>query len=71
MKFYFNSSETNEAMSAKDKFVTLYGQNKAENADIIVPIGGDGFLLKNLHLIYHKFYLMGKIEKIYQYLYKT
>ena len=49
MKFYFNSSETNEAMSAKDKFVTLYGQNKVENADIIVPIGGDGFLLKNLH----------------------
>ena len=49
MKFYFNSSETNEAMSAKDKFVALYGQNKVENADIIVPIGGDGFLLKNLH----------------------
>ncbi|SVB93977.1 uncharacterized protein METZ01_LOCUS246831 [marine metagenome] len=36
-------------MSAKDKFVALYGQNKVENADIIVPIGGDGFLLKNLH----------------------
>ncbi len=49
MKFYFNSSETNEAMSAKDKFVALYGQNKVENADIIVPIGGDGFLLKNFH----------------------
>lgn len=49
MKFYFNSSETNESMSAKDKFVALYGQNKIENADIIVPIGGDGFLLKNLH----------------------
>ena len=49
MKFYFNSSETNEAVSAKDKFVALYGQNKVENADIIVPIGGDGFLLKNLH----------------------
>ena len=49
MKFYFNSSETNEAVSAKDKFVALYGQNEVENADIIVPIGGDGFLLKNLH----------------------
>ena len=49
MKFYFNSAKTNEAMSVKDKFVTLYGQNKVENADIIVPIGGDGFLLKNLH----------------------
>ena len=49
MKFYFNSSETIEAISTKDKFVKLYGQNKVENADIIVPIGGDGFLLKNLH----------------------
>jgi len=49
MKFYFNSSESNEAIFAKDKFVALYGQNKIENADIIVPIGGDGFLLKNLH----------------------
>ena len=49
MKFYFHSSETIEAISTKDKFVKLYGQNKVENADIIVPIGGDGFLLKNLH----------------------
>ena len=49
MKFYFNSSETIEAISTKDKFVKLYGQNKVENANIIVPIGGDGFLLKNLH----------------------
>jgi len=49
MKFYFNSAETIEAISAKDKFVKLYGQNKVENADIIVPIGGDGCLLKNLH----------------------
>jgi len=49
MKFYFNSAETNEAISAKSKFIELYGQNKVENSDIIVPIGGDGFLLKNLH----------------------
>jgi len=49
MKFFFNSAETKEALSAKNKFIKLYGQNKVENADIIVPIGGDGFLLKNLH----------------------
>lgn len=49
MKFFFNSAETNEAISAKNKFIKLYGQNEVENADIIVPIGGDGFLLKNLH----------------------
>ncbi|MDC0057083.1 NAD kinase [Alphaproteobacteria bacterium] len=49
MKFFFNSAETKEAISAKNKFIKLYGQDKVENADIIVPIGGDGFLLKNLH----------------------
>ena len=26
-----------------------YNQCKIEDADIIVPIGGDGFLLKSLH----------------------
>jgi NAD+ kinase len=49
MKFYFNSSENEEALNAKINFVSQYGQNKIENSDVIVPIGGDGFLLKNLH----------------------
>ena len=49
IKFFFNSAETKEAIFAKEKFIKLYGQSKVENADIIVPIGGDGFLLKNLH----------------------
>ena len=49
MKFHFNSVETSKALSAKDKLVKIYGQNNVEIADIIVPIGGDGFLLKNLH----------------------
>ena len=30
MKFFFNSAETNKAISAKDKFVKLYGQNKVD-----------------------------------------
>ena len=49
MKFFFNSSETNEALLAKEKFIKSYNQYKAEEADVIIPIGGDGFLLKNLH----------------------
>ena len=49
MKFFFDSIKSNEALSAKDKFIKTYGQSNAENADIIVPIGGDGFLLKSLH----------------------
>ena len=49
MKFHFNSSESIEAINTKKNLIKKYGQNKAENADIIIPIGGDGFLLKNLH----------------------
>ena len=49
MKFFFNSSETKAALLVKEKFVRSYNQFKAEEADVIIPIGGDGFLLKNLH----------------------
>ena len=49
MKFFFNSSNNKEAIKARDKFISRYGQHEARDADIIVPIGGDGFLLKNLH----------------------
>jgi len=49
MKFHFLSSENPEAKEAKKKLVSMYGQNSAENSDYIVPIGGDGLLLKTLH----------------------
>ena len=49
MKFFFNSSKTEEALLAKNRFINEYGQHEVEKADIIIPIGGDGFLLKNLH----------------------
>ena len=49
MKFYFNSSNADEAVNAKNKYIERYNQCKIEDADIIVPIGGDGFLLKSLH----------------------
>ena len=49
MKFFFNSSDTEEALLAKERFIQSYNQCEAKEADIIVPIGGDGFLLKNLH----------------------
>ena len=49
MKFYFTSSNSREAITTKNKYQAKYGQNKAEKSDIIVPIGGDGFLLKTLH----------------------
>ncbi|MDC0195005.1 NAD kinase [Alphaproteobacteria bacterium] len=49
MKFFFNSSGNEEAIKAKKNLVETYGQNLPEQSDIIIPIGGDGFLLKNLH----------------------
>ena len=49
MKFYFSNSKSKEAIEAKGYFVSKYGQNQPEDADTIVPIGGDGFMLKNLH----------------------
>ena len=49
MKFYFNSSNNKEAIKAKEKYISRYGQFNPNESDVIIPIGGDGFLLKSLH----------------------
>ncbi len=49
MKFHFLSSDNQEAKEAEKKLIGMYGQNTAENSDYIIPIGGDGLLLKSLH----------------------
>ena len=49
MKFYFTSSKSEEANNAKKIFVNKYNQNTPSDAEVIIPIGGDGFLLKCLH----------------------
>jgi len=49
MKFFFNSSENEEAIKAKEKFIDKYHQYEVNDADVIISIGGDGLLLKNLH----------------------
>jgi len=49
MKFHFISSNTTEAVKAKKEYINSYSQAKPELADIIIPIGGDGILLKSLH----------------------
>ena len=54
MKFFFNSSSNKDALKAQKAYIKKYGQYKPGEADVIVPIGGDGFLLKNLHS-YNKF----------------
>ena len=49
MKFHFISSNTPEAIKAKEEYIKSYNQTDPELADMIIPIGGDGILLKSLH----------------------
>ena len=49
MKYHFISSNTSEANIAKKDYISSYNQTDPELADIIIPIGGDGILLKSLH----------------------
>ena len=49
MKYYFISSNTPESNKAKEKYINSYSQTEPELADVIIPIGGDGILLKSLH----------------------
>ena len=49
MKFFFTSSENDTAKNAAEKYKKKYDQNKPEDSDVIIAIGGDGFLLKTLH----------------------
>jgi len=49
MKYHFLSSNNPEAKNTEKKLTELFGQNSVEDADYIIPIGGDGLLLKSLH----------------------
>ena len=49
MKFHFISSNSSEAIKAKKEYINSYNQSDPELADVIIPIGGDGILLKSLH----------------------
>ena len=45
MKFHFLSSNNPEAKEAKKKLINIHGQNSVDEADYIIPIGGDGLLV--------------------------
>lgn len=55
-KLHFLASETEAAQDALNGLTKHYGQAEIEECDIIVPLGGDGFLLECLHQYHH----MGK-----------
>ena len=48
-KISFTSSDTKIASEALDRLSKLYGNCAIEDADVIVALGGDGFMLQTLH----------------------
>jgi NAD+ kinase len=48
-KLAFIPSDTDEAKVARDTLVSLYGEVDADDADVIVTLGGDGLMLATLH----------------------
>jgi len=45
----FLAADRPEASAARDALVARYGEVPEENADIVVALGGDGFMLETLH----------------------
>jgi NAD+ kinase len=45
----FAASATDEAQAAAEELIALYGQEDPDEADVIVALGGDGFMLQTLH----------------------
>lgn len=45
----FTASDRPEALEAKDALVARYGQASPDQAQVIVALGGDGFMLETLH----------------------
>jgi NAD+ kinase len=45
----FVADDRAEAMAARDRLAERYGDASEEDADVIVALGGDGFMLETLH----------------------
>ena len=45
----FLASPAPEALAAREELIGLYGQTPQEDANIVVALGGDGFMLQTLH----------------------
>ena len=52
-KIAFAASDTSIAQDALRKFVARYGDVAPEEAEVIVALGGDGFMLQTLHSTMH------------------
>src|SRR4029079_11947869 len=45
----FVASASTEAQTALAQLTTLYGNHDADDADVVVALGGDGLMLQTLH----------------------
>jgi NAD+ kinase len=48
-KVAFLAGPSPEAQAACQRLVTQYGNVPPEEADVVIPLGGDGFMLRTLH----------------------
>ncbi len=52
--FAFVAADTKEAQDALDRLRKRYPDTSAEQADVIIALGGDGFMLETLHRYLHR-----------------
>jgi NAD+ kinase len=57
--FAFVSSDADDARNAAARLITIYGQHTVAEADVVVALGGDGFLLQTLRET------MGTAKRVY------
>jgi NAD+ kinase len=46
---HFVASQMQTAGEAVEKMMKRYGQSDLDDADVVVALGGDGFMLRTLH----------------------
>ncbi len=49
MRLHFCAADTPRAKAALEVLIERYGQHAPAEADVLVPLGGDGFMLETLH----------------------
>ncbi|QDH72986.1 NAD kinase [Brevundimonas sp. M20] len=47
----FVASDRPEAQEARERLIALYGAVREDEADVIIALGGDGFMLETLHTV--------------------
>ena len=51
LRIAFAASDRPEAQEARERLIARYGSAREEEADVIVALGGDGFMLETLHTV--------------------